>query len=49
MEIVLKAYYQLIDDSKDLPEWQRKFEDEIGSSIHYMTLTFDESVRDVLV
>jgi hypothetical protein len=49
MEIVLKAYYTLIDASKDLPEWNRKFEDDIGQSIHYMTLTWDESVRDALV
>lgn len=49
MEIILQAYYHLIDASKDLPEWQRKFEDEIGQSIHYMVIGFDESVRDLLV
>jgi hypothetical protein len=49
METILNAYYHLIDDSKDYPEWQRKFEDEIGSSIHYMTLTLDEAIHDDLV
>lgn len=49
MEIILKAYYQLVEDSQGLPEWQRKFEDEIGQAIHYMTLTMDESVHDFLV
>jgi hypothetical protein len=39
----------MIDDCADYPEWQRKIEDEVGSSIHYMVIGFDESVRDELV
>lgn len=49
MELILKAYYQLIEETNDLPEWRRKFEDDIGLAIHYMVINFDESVRDALV
>jgi len=49
MELILKAYYQLIDATEELPEWRRKFEDDIGLAIHYMAINFDESVRDALV
>jgi hypothetical protein len=49
MELILKAYYQLIEATEDLPEWRRKFEDDIGLAIHYMVINFDESVRDALV
>ena len=49
MDLILKAYYQLIEATNDLPEWRRKFEDEIGMAIHYMAINFDESVRDSLV
>lgn len=49
MEHILRAYYSLIDDCKDYPEWSRKIEEELGQSIHYMVIGFDESVRDALV
>jgi hypothetical protein len=49
MEVILKAYYQLINDCEDLPEWKRKIEEELGQSVAFLTLAFDESVHDSLV
>jgi hypothetical protein len=49
MELILKAYYNMIDDCKDLPDWIRKIEDDIGQNIAYMATGFDESVRDEMV
>lgn len=49
MELTLKAYYNLIDDCVEYPEWTRKVEEEIGSNIAFMVTAFDESVRDELV
>jgi len=30
VELCLEAYYGLIEDCKDFPEWTRKIEEEIG-------------------
>lgn len=45
----MKAYYQLLEDTKDNPAWYRKIQDDVGQSLHYLTLTFDESDRNALV
>ncbi len=49
MELVLKAYYSLIDDCEHSQSWVRKIEEDVGQNIAYMAISFDESVRDELV
>jgi hypothetical protein len=49
VELCLDAYYGLIDDCKDHPEWARKIEEDIGQNLAYTFINFDESVRDNLV
>ncbi len=49
MELCLDAYYGLIDDCKEYPEWARKIEEDIGQNLAYTFINFDESVRDALV
>lgn len=49
VELCLEAYYGMIDDCKDYPEWVRKIEEELGQNMAFMFLNFDESVRDELV
>ena len=45
----MKAYYNLIDDCKDFPEWTRKIEEELGQDISLIATTFDESDRNAFV
>lgn len=49
MDLVLKAYYGLIDDCSHSATWVRKIEEDIGQNIAFLTTAFDESVRDELV
>lgn len=49
MELILKAYYGLIEDCQGNPDWIRKIEEDIGQSMSFMAIQFDESVRDDLV
>lgn len=49
MELVLQAYYNLLDNASHSKEWQRKIEEDLGQSIAYLAIGFDESVRDGLV
>lgn len=49
MELVLQAYYNLIDNLGDNKAWVRKIEEDIGQSIAYMAIGYDESERDNLV
>ena len=49
IEACLEAYYGLLDDCKDCPEWYKKVEKELGSTVSYLYLTMDESSRDNLV
>ena len=49
MELCLEAYFGLIEDCKDHPEWIRKIEEDIGQNMAFMFINFDESVRDNLV
>lgn len=49
IEACLEAYYGLIDDCENCPEWREKVEKELGSTVSYLFLTLDESSRDALV
>ena len=49
VELCLEAYYGMIDDCKEHPEWVRKIEEDIGQNLAYTFINFDESVRDALV
>ena len=49
VELCLEAYFGMIEDCKDHPEWIRKIEEDIGQNMAFMFLNFDESVRDNLV
>ena len=49
IERVLRAYYSLIDDCADYPEWQKKVVLDLGGTVSYLALTIDDSSRDQLV
>ncbi len=49
IERALTAYYSLIDDCADYPEWQKKVQLDLGGTISYLALTIDDSSRDRLV
>lgn len=49
MERCLDAYYGMIDDCREYPEWARKIEEDVGQNMAFLFLSFDESVRDALV
>ena len=49
MELILKAYYNMVDDCADNLAWKRKIEDDIGSEIAFLAIAFDECVHDSLV
>ena len=49
LEHYLHAYYDLIDQCKDFPDWERKIEEDLGSSMAMTATCVDESVRDEFV
>ena len=49
IESALKAYYDLIDDCADYPDWQKKIQKELGGTVSYLALAIDESSRDAAV
>ena len=49
LELWIKAYYQLLEDAKDFPEWTRKIEEDLGQAIAFAVTTIDESSHDALV
>ena len=49
IEKMLEAYYSLIDDCADYPEWQKKVVLDLGGTVSYLTLTLDDTSRDTLV
>jgi len=49
VELLLKAYYTLVDECAHSQAWVRKIEEDVGQNIAYMAISFDESVRDQLV
>jgi len=36
MEQFLQAYYDLIDDCKDFPLWERKLQEDLGGSVSFL-------------
>lgn len=48
MDVVMRAYYQLIDDCKDHKEWQLKIEEDVGSRIAFLMTNVDESNHDLI-
>jgi len=49
IEKVLRAYYALIDDCEDYPEWKNKVVLDLGGTVSYLTLTIDETSRNALI
>ena len=49
IEKCLQAYYDLIDDCAEYPDWERKVVKEMGGTVSYLALTVDESARDTAV
>ena len=48
-ESLLQAYYDLIDDCKDYPLWERKIQEDLGGVVSFIGVQMDESIRDKLV
>ena len=48
IEKMLEAYYSLIDDCADYPEWQKKVVLDLGGTVSYLALTLDDTSRDAL-
>ena len=46
MEAFLQAYYDLIDDCKGLPLWERKLQEDLGSSVSFLGIMMEEALRD---
>ena len=49
MNLLLKAYYDLLDDMQGHKEWTNKLEEELGQQIAFLAISIDESVRDDIV
>ena len=46
IEAYLKAYYDLMDDCKDFPLWQRKLEEDLGQVVSFLGIMMEEANRD---
>ena len=46
MEAYLQAYYDLMDDCEDFPNWKRKLEEDLGGSVSFLGIMMEEAVRD---
>lgn len=49
IEKCLEAYFGLIDDCANFPDWQRKIQKELGGTVSYLALCIDENSRDAAV
>lgn len=49
IEKCLEAYYGLVDDCAEYPDWQKKIQKELGGTVSYLALTLDETSRDAAV
>ena len=49
LDVYVSAYYNLLDQCADHPDWHRKIEEEVGSSLAFAITYLDESVRNNLV
>ena len=46
MESFMQAYYDLLDDCQDYPEWQRKLQEDLGQSVSFLGIMMEEALRD---
>jgi hypothetical protein len=46
---VLEAYYQLMDECKEYPDWSKKLEIDLGGVVSFLALQLGEESRDYLV
>ena len=46
MDAYLQAYYDLIDDCKEFPLWQRKIEEDLGGVVSFLGINMEEAIRD---
>ena len=46
---IIEAYYQLMDDCKDYPDWSKKIEIDLGGTVSFLALQLGEESRDYLV
>ena len=46
IENVMRAYYALVDDCQEYPEWQKKVILDLGGTVSYLALTIDDVSRD---
>lgn len=49
MEVYLKAYYDLLDQCKEYPDWQKKLRKELGSQVSYLAKQIDEDSHAEIV
>lgn len=42
IEACLQAYYDLIDECAEFPNWQRKVVKDLGGTVSYLALNLDE-------
>ena len=49
IEACLQAYYDLIDDCKAYPDWQKKVRFDLGNTVSYLALTIEEDSREAAV
>lgn len=49
VEECLQAYYDLIDDCKHFPLWERKIQEDLGGAISFLAIQMEEASRDDIV
>ena len=49
VEQCLQAYYDLIDDCKDYPLWERKIQEDLGGVISFLAIQMEEADRDNII
>lgn len=45
----MQAYYDLIDECEEYPEWKKKVTFDLGNTMSFLALVVDESSRDDMV
>ena len=49
IETYLKAYYDLMDDCKEFPHWERKLQEDLGGVVSFLAVQLEEKGHDDLV
>jgi hypothetical protein len=49
MEQFLQAYYDLIDDCKGYPLWERKLQEDLGGVVAFLGINMEEALRNKIV